>query len=168
MLGPLAEKGPAWSISLHTPTAQHHHRMRLARKQSRHAVWLIPSCSYFTAGDSGPPLLLIHGFGVGAWHYEKNIAALAQNHRVFAIDILGQGEILDFCVSGHGAWQARLLPISAAQGTGGQHEQQEQNEETAGSWGPWQHGKNRMHTPYPIPHGAQEAGAFTAAADQQS
>jgi len=46
---------------------------------------------YFKAGSGGPPLLLIHGFGVGAWHFEKNIQELASKYTVYAIDLLGQG-----------------------------------------------------------------------------
>jgi pimeloyl-ACP methyl ester carboxylesterase len=47
---------------------------------------------YLRAGATGPPLLLAHGFGVGAYHFERNISALAQSgHRVYAVDVLGQG-----------------------------------------------------------------------------
>lgn len=47
---------------------------------------------YLTAGDpANPPLLLVHGFGVGAWHYERNLPDLARSYHVFAIDLLGQG-----------------------------------------------------------------------------
>lgn len=53
----------------------HHHRIR-----------------YFQAGDKGPCLLLLHGFGVGAYHWERNIKELSQSCRVFAVDVLGQGE----------------------------------------------------------------------------
>lgn len=48
--------------------------------------------SYVRAGRSGPPLLLCHGFGVGSYHFERNISTLAQNHRVYALDLLGQGQ----------------------------------------------------------------------------
>ncbi len=47
---------------------------------------------YFQAGTKGPPLLLLHGFGVGAFHYERNIEALSKSCCVFAVDVLGQGE----------------------------------------------------------------------------
>lgn len=48
--------------------------------------------SYVRAGQSGPPLLLCHGFGVGSYHFERNISVLAQNHRVYAVDLLGLGQ----------------------------------------------------------------------------
>ena len=57
------------------------------------------SIRYTRAGTQGPPLLLAHGFGVGAYHFERNIPELAANHRVFAVDILGQG----------GSWPTREL-----------------------------------------------------------
>ncbi|KAF8068342.1 hypothetical protein HT031_002031 [Scenedesmus sp. PABB004] len=47
--------------------------------------------SYVRAGRKGPPLLLVHGFGVGAYHFERNLPELSRSHRVFAIDLLGQG-----------------------------------------------------------------------------
>lgn len=53
---------------------------------------------YFTAGTSGPLLLLLHGFGVGAYHYERNIDELSKSCRVFAVDVLGQGS----------SWPSRL------------------------------------------------------------
>jgi hypothetical protein len=38
--------------------------------------------SYVRAGRTGPPLLLVHGFGVGAYHFFRNIPELARNHKV--------------------------------------------------------------------------------------
>ena len=38
----------------------------------------------------GEPLILIHGYGSNASHWKTNIAALAQSHRVCALDIIGQ------------------------------------------------------------------------------
>jgi pimeloyl-ACP methyl ester carboxylesterase len=46
---------------------------------------------FVAAGSSGPPLLLVHGFGVGGYHFERNLPALARRHRVWAVDLLGQG-----------------------------------------------------------------------------
>lgn len=38
-------------------------------------------------------MLLLHGFGVGAFIYEVNLRALAaQGFRAYAVDLLGQGE----------------------------------------------------------------------------
>jgi len=38
-----------------------------------------------------PPILLIHGFGAALDHWRDNIPALAENHTVYAIDLLGFG-----------------------------------------------------------------------------
>jgi pimeloyl-ACP methyl ester carboxylesterase len=39
----------------------------------------------------GPPVLLIHGYGASAYHWRYQIPALAQNYRVYAMDLLGFG-----------------------------------------------------------------------------
>ncbi|XVF79677.1 hypothetical protein PTKIN_Ptkin15bG0008700 [Pterospermum kingtungense] len=40
---------------------------------------------------NSPPLLLLPGFGVGSFHYEKQLKDLGRDYRVWAIDFLGQG-----------------------------------------------------------------------------
>lgn len=46
---------------------------------------------YQTAGDRGPALILVHGFGASSDHWRNNISVLAAHHRVYAIDLLGFG-----------------------------------------------------------------------------
>jgi pimeloyl-ACP methyl ester carboxylesterase len=46
--------------------------------------------NYAVAG-CGKPLILIHGFGGNAGHFARLIPYLAENHRVYAIDLLGFG-----------------------------------------------------------------------------
>ncbi|DBA93112.1 TPA: hypothetical protein ACH3X2_003429 [Trebouxia sp. C0005] len=46
---------------------------------------------YVQAGSSGPPIVLVHGFGASAYHWRYNIIELAKKHRVFAVDLLGFG-----------------------------------------------------------------------------
>lgn len=43
------------------------------------------------AGDKGEPVFLIHWFGGSAYFWRKVIPALAEDHRVFAIDLSGFG-----------------------------------------------------------------------------
>ncbi|XP_012437579.1 pheophytinase, chloroplastic [Gossypium raimondii] len=40
---------------------------------------------------NSPPLLFLPGFGVGSFHYEKQLKDLGRDYRVWAIDFLGQG-----------------------------------------------------------------------------
>ena len=49
------------------------------------------SCSLAVSGNSGPPIVLVHGFGASAYHWRYNIIELAKKHRVFAVDLLGFG-----------------------------------------------------------------------------
>ncbi len=46
---------------------------------------------YWTQGDAGSTVLLLHGISCSVLEWEHNIAALAQHHRVIAIDLLGCG-----------------------------------------------------------------------------
>ncbi|MGD1851086.1 MAG: alpha/beta fold hydrolase [Cyanophyceae cyanobacterium] len=46
---------------------------------------------YQQVGNSGPAVLLVHGFGASWRHWRKNVPLLAESCRVFAIDLLGFG-----------------------------------------------------------------------------
>ena len=46
---------------------------------------------YWTAGDKGPVILLIHGFGASVEIWQHNIESLAKLYRVYAIDLVGFG-----------------------------------------------------------------------------
>lgn len=47
---------------------------------------------YVSAGDSGSPILLVHGWPETWWAFRKLIPLLANNHRVFALDLRGFGD----------------------------------------------------------------------------
>jgi len=49
------------------------------------------SINWTSMGSSGPPILLIHGFGASLYHYRYNIPELAKYCRVYALDCLGFG-----------------------------------------------------------------------------
>jgi pimeloyl-ACP methyl ester carboxylesterase len=63
------------------------YELALPRQWQWHAL---PIC-YQTMGKSGPPVVLIHGFGASWGHWRKNIPVLAEHCRVFALDLLGFG-----------------------------------------------------------------------------
>lgn len=41
-------------------------------------------------GETGPAVLLVHGFGGNCEHWRRNVPELAQTSRVFSIDLLGR------------------------------------------------------------------------------
>lgn len=47
---------------------------------------------YVRAGDSGTPILLVHGFPESWWAFHKVIPLLAREHRVYAVDLRGFGD----------------------------------------------------------------------------
>jgi pimeloyl-ACP methyl ester carboxylesterase len=47
---------------------------------------------YVTAGDSGSPILLVHGFPETWWAFRRVIPILAREHRVVAVDLRGFGD----------------------------------------------------------------------------
>ncbi|KAK4476631.1 hypothetical protein RD792_015791 [Penstemon davidsonii] len=52
------------------------------------------SVHYETSGSENvdsPPVLFLPGFGVGSFHYEKQLKDLGRDYRVWALDFLGQG-----------------------------------------------------------------------------
>lgn len=55
--------------------------------------WLNYFSQYTVAGEDGPAVLLVHGFGAFAEHYRDNIHSLARaGNRVWAITLLGFGK----------------------------------------------------------------------------
>lgn len=47
---------------------------------------------YWSAGEMGRPLLLVHGAGASLDYWYRNIHALAAHHRVYALDWVGSGQ----------------------------------------------------------------------------
>jgi pimeloyl-ACP methyl ester carboxylesterase len=47
---------------------------------------------YVSAGTSGSPILLVHGFPESWWAFHKLIPLLAATHRVYAVDLRGFGD----------------------------------------------------------------------------
>ncbi|KAL4320595.1 hypothetical protein HN51_064758 [Arachis hypogaea] len=59
--------------------------------QTRTWNWRGYSIRYQCAGNDGPALVLVHGFGANSNHWRKNIPVLAKSNRVYAIDLIGYG-----------------------------------------------------------------------------
>ncbi|NJK36980.1 MAG: alpha/beta fold hydrolase [Oscillatoriales cyanobacterium SM2_3_0] len=57
----------------------------------QHWMWKGFSICYQQEGDTGPAVVLIHGFGASWGHWRKNIPVLATQCRVYALDLLGFG-----------------------------------------------------------------------------
>lgn len=67
-----------------TPTSTHlHHATAEVNDTTLH---------YVTAGASGPPVLLVHGFPETWTAFRKLIPFLAEHHRVYAVDLRGFGD----------------------------------------------------------------------------
>lgn len=54
-------------------------------------MWQGFTICYQTQGTTGSAVVLIHGFGASWGHFRKNIPVLAENCRVYAIDLIGFG-----------------------------------------------------------------------------
>lgn len=54
-------------------------------------IWRGYEINYQAEGETGTPVLLIHGFGASVGHWRKNIPVLAQSCRCYAIDLIGFG-----------------------------------------------------------------------------
>ncbi|XP_078149021.1 alpha/beta-Hydrolases superfamily protein [Carex rostrata] len=46
---------------------------------------------HYVVQGSGPPVVLVHGFGASAFHWRYNIPELAKSYKVYALDLLGFG-----------------------------------------------------------------------------
>lgn len=55
-------------------------------------IWQGFTICYQQQGESGPAVLLVHGFGASWGHWRKNIPVLAQNCRVYTLDLIGFGD----------------------------------------------------------------------------
>ena len=67
---------------------------RLPDGEERRYYWRGWGLTYRVTGEAGaPPVLLVHGVYAGASSYEfrRNLLALAENFRVYALDLLGCG-----------------------------------------------------------------------------
>ena len=88
-------------------------KTRMAYKEDGYQWWTWRShdIHYVQAGDSGPIVLLIHGFGASSYHWRYLIPTLSQNARVYALDLLGFGwstkaDSVDY--EGYSVWSEQI------------------------------------------------------------
>ena len=88
-------------------------KTRMAYKEDGYQWWTWRShdIHYVQAGDSGPIVLLIHGFGASSYHWRYLIPSLSQNTRVYALDLLGFGwstkaDTVDY--EGYSVWSEQI------------------------------------------------------------
>lgn len=55
-------------------------------------IWQGFPIRYLQEGDSGVPVVCIHGFGASSDHWRKTLADLSTAYRVYAIDLIGFGQ----------------------------------------------------------------------------
>mmetsp|Transcript_14991 Transcript_14991/g.17975 ORF Transcript_14991/g.17975 Transcript_14991/m.17975 type:complete len:428 (-) Transcript_14991:141-1424(-) len=68
-------------------------RTRLAFKEEGWNTWNWNGnkINYIESGESGTPILLVHGFGAHAYHWRYQIPELSKKHRVYSLCLLGYG-----------------------------------------------------------------------------
>ena len=94
-------------------------RERLAYRPEGYSTWqwqhvtangASHNVNYVAAGDSGPIVVLIHGFGASAYHWRYVIPELSKKARVYALDCLGFGlsdkALVDY--EGYGIWKEQI------------------------------------------------------------
>lgn len=65
-------------------------QLQLSR-ESRNWLWKGFPINYQVAGDRGPAIILVHGFGASVGHWRKNLPVLGETCRCYAIDLIGFG-----------------------------------------------------------------------------
>jgi pimeloyl-ACP methyl ester carboxylesterase len=64
----------------------------LAIPETKTWQWQGFAIRYQQTGETGVPVLCIHGFGASSDHWRKNLPVYGQSHRTYAIDLLGFGQ----------------------------------------------------------------------------
>ena len=108
-----ASAAPAVLVTGPPPTeldAQGVTRLKLLPKGWNSWKWRNHNINWLSAGESGPVVLLIHGFGASVYHWRYIVPELAKHCRVYAIDTLGFGwsekAIIDY--DGYGIWSDQI------------------------------------------------------------
>jgi len=63
----------------------------MSLQESKTWYWQGFPILYQSAGEIGPPIVFVHGFGACWQHWEKNISFLGKSCRCYALDLIGFG-----------------------------------------------------------------------------
>ncbi|MEA5532463.1 alpha/beta fold hydrolase [Crocosphaera sp. XPORK-15E] len=63
----------------------------LSLKDEKTWIWRGFPITYQSCGETGPAVILVHGFGASWQHWRKNIPVLGQTCRCYALDLIGFG-----------------------------------------------------------------------------
>jgi pimeloyl-ACP methyl ester carboxylesterase len=80
------------NVSPTRPITAHSKSPDIAGITHHHAKVNRTELHYVTAGESGSPVLMVHGFPETWWAFRKLIPLLALKHRVFVVDLRGFGD----------------------------------------------------------------------------
>lgn len=75
-----------------------------------HVITIAGQRLYYRVAGSGPPLVLVHGYGVSGQMWNRCIPYLVQERQVFIVDLPGHGQS-----TLSGAWQLRKIAPLLAQ-----------------------------------------------------
>lgn len=94
-LGNIARRGESTSKVLIPGLPDESNGEAAAQISSSHFEWKPKLKVHYEKSGCGnldaPAVLFLPGFGVGSFHYEKQLTDLGRDYRVWAIDFLGQG-----------------------------------------------------------------------------
>lgn len=63
----------------------------IATPQTQTWTWQGFTIRYQQSGNTGVPILCIHGFGASSDHWRKNLPVFGEQHRAYALDLIGFG-----------------------------------------------------------------------------
>lgn len=83
--------------------------------------WRGQDVNWLSAGDSGPIVLCIHGFGASVYHWRYAVPELGKTCRIYCLDCVGFGwsskALVDY--EGYTVWSDQIAGEAAAAGAGG-------------------------------------------------
>ncbi|KAL4518461.1 hypothetical protein Ndes2526B_g01130 [Nannochloris sp. 'desiccata'] len=106
---------PSTSITSPPPTEADPHgryseRLKLLPKGWNTWKWRNHNINWLTAGEKGPVVVFIHGFGASVYHWRYLVPELSKTCRVYALDVLGFGwsdkAIVDY--DGYEIWSDQI------------------------------------------------------------